>query len=139
MSSKIRKIVAVLVLIVILVGGYAMVSGIGGKKPIKDGIKMGLDIQGGVHVVMEAQNVGKYKTKELRELMEQTQAVITKRVDAMGIANPNVTIEGTKRIRVELPGAKDADEAIKQIGKTAQLKFTLAADQIGRASCRERV
>ena len=53
MSSKIRKIVAVLVLIVILVGGYAMVSGIGGKKPIKDGIKMGLDIQGGVHVVME--------------------------------------------------------------------------------------
>ena len=126
MSSKIRKIVAVLVLIVILVGGYAMVSGIGGKKPIKDGIKMGLDIQGGVHVVMEAQNVGKYKTKKLRELMEQTQAVITKRVDAMGIANPNVTIEGTKRIRVELPGAKDADEAIKQIGKTAQLKFTLA-------------
>ena len=42
MSSKIRKIVAVLVLIVILVGGYAMVLGIGGKKPIKDEIKMGL-------------------------------------------------------------------------------------------------
>lgn len=126
MSDKLRKLLAILVLIAIFAGGYGMLHGIGGSKPVKDKIKMGLDIQGGVYVVIEAQDVGKYNSKELRELMEQTQAVITKRVDAMGIANPNVTVEGTKRIRVELPGAKDADEAIKQIGKTAQLKFSLA-------------
>ena len=44
----------------------------------------------------------------------------------MGLAEPVVTIEGDKRIRVELPGAEDAQEAIEQIGKTAQLQFALA-------------
>ncbi|MEG0663380.1 MAG: protein translocase subunit SecD, partial [Anaerovoracaceae bacterium] len=41
-------------------------------------------------------------------------------------ANPTVSVEAGNRIRIELPGAEDAEEAIKQIGKTAQLKFTLA-------------
>lgn len=126
MNNKLRKLVAVLVLVALAVGWYGVLHGIGGKNPLKKDIKMGLDIEGGVYVVMEAQDIGKYSGKQLREIMEQTQAVITKRVDAMGIANPNVTIEGTNRIRVELPGAKDADDAIKQIGKTAQLKFSLA-------------
>ena len=44
----------------------------------------------------------------------------------MGLAEPVVTVEGQKRIRVELPGAEDAEEAIEQIGRTAQLQFALA-------------
>ncbi|MCE2604162.1 hypothetical protein LH384_34285, partial [Pseudomonas aeruginosa] len=55
-----------------------------------------------------------------------TQADIEKRVNEMGLAEPTVTVEGTNRIRVELPGAEDAEEAIDQIGKTAQLQFALA-------------
>ena len=58
--------------------------------------------------------------------MEQTQAVIEERVNQMGLAEPIVTIEGEKRIRVELPGAEDAEDAIDQIGRTAQLQFALA-------------
>lgn len=64
--------------------------------------------------------------EELRSLMTQTQAVIEKRVNEMGLTNPIVTIEGENRIRVELPGAEDAESAIEQIGKTAQLQFVLA-------------
>ncbi|MFR8854070.1 MAG: protein translocase subunit SecD, partial [Oscillospiraceae bacterium] len=64
--------------------------------------------------------------EELRSLMEQTRAVIDNRVNQMGVAESSVTIEGSDRIRVEIPGAEDADEAIKAVGKTAQLKFVLA-------------
>lgn len=58
--------------------------------------------------------------------MSQTQAVIERRVNEMGLTNPIVTIEGENRIRVELPGAEDAETAIEQIGRTAQLEFVLA-------------
>lgn len=66
------------------------------------------------------------KGEELAKAMEQTQAVIEERVNQMGLAEPVVTIEGEKRIRVELPGAEDAQEAINSIGTTAQLQFALA-------------
>ncbi len=92
--------------------------------PLKDKIKLGLDIKGGVYVVLEAQT--NKKGEKLKDLMEQTQAVIEGRVNQMGLAEPVVTIEGNKRIRVELPGVEDAEEAIEEIGKTAQLKFTMA-------------
>ena len=58
--------------------------------------------------------------------MEQTRAVIDNRVNQMGVAESSVTIEGEKRIRVEIPGAENAEEAISAVGKTAQLQFLLA-------------
>ncbi len=124
MSDLVKKLLAVVVILVIVVGGFLTVKGFGSMEPLKDQIKLGLDIEGGVYVVMEAQT--DLTGEELSQLMDQTKAVIEKRVDQMGLVNPIVTIEGQKRIRVELPGAKDAQDAIAQIGKTAQLKFTLA-------------
>ena len=58
--------------------------------------------------------------------MDQTRAVIDNRVNQMGVAESSVTIEGEKRIRVEIPGAEDAEEAIEAVGRTAQLQFILA-------------
>ncbi len=125
MNYKLRKVLAVIVCIIIAAGWYLTIQGAGPVKPIKDRMQLGLDIKGGVYVVMEAKNT-KLTGDELRDAMEQTQAVIEERVNQMGLAEPVVTIEGDKRIRVELPGAEDADEAIQQIGKTAQLQFALA-------------
>ena len=48
----------------------------------------------------------------------------------MGLSNPVVSIEGEDRIRVELPGVKDAEDAIESIGKTAQLSFMTADGNI---------
>lgn len=124
MTDIVKKLLAILVILVIIVGGFLTVKGFGSMDPLKDKIKLGLDIEGGVYVVMEAQT--DLTGEELSQLMDQTKAVIEKRVDQMGLVNPIVTIEGQKRIRVELPGAKDAEDAIAQIGKTAQLQFTLA-------------
>lgn len=125
MNEKLKRVLAVLIIILIAFGWYVTLFGLGSAMdPIKDKIKLGLDIKGGVYVVMEAQT--DLTGEKLTELMNQTQAVIEERVNQMGLAEPVVTIEGTKRIRVELPGAEDAQEAINQIGKTAQLQFVLA-------------
>ncbi len=124
MSHNLKKILAVLFVVIIVVGWYLTIFGAGPVQPIKDRMKLGLDIKGGVYVVMEANT--DLEGEELSEAMEQTQAVIEERVNQMGLAEPVVTIEGEKRIRVELPGAEDAQEAIEQIGTTAQLQFALA-------------
>ena len=124
MSTQMKKALAVFVILFIILGWVVTIFGMGPIPAIKDKIKLGLDIKGGVYVVMEAKTDA--EGEELSKLMEQTQAVIEQRVNQMGLSEPIVTIEGEKRIRIELPGAEDSDEAIKQIGKTAQLQFYLA-------------
>ena len=119
-----KKALAVLLSVVIIFGWYVTLKGIGPFAPIKDQIKLGLDLSGGVHVVMEAQT--DLTGAELRKLMSQTQAVIERRVNQLGLSEPIVTIEGENRIRVELPGAEDVEDAINTIGKTAQLQFVTA-------------
>lgn len=90
-------------------------------KPVQDSMKLGLDIKGGAFVVLEAET--DEKGEDLKKIMEQTKEVIIRRVNAMGLTEPNIVLEGEKRIRIELPGVKNAQEAIDAIGKTAQLKF----------------
>ena len=124
MSQSFKRVLAGLVLIITFFAWYVSIFGIGSMNSAKDALKYGLDINGGVYVVMEAQT--DLEGEELRSLMEQTRAVIDNRVNQMGVAESSVTIEGSDRIRVEIPGAEDADEAIKAVGKTAQLKFVLA-------------
>lgn len=134
MSVKLKKILAVLVIAVLVFGWFVTLFGIGDQskddaiKSVKDALKYGLDINGGVYVVMEAQTD---KTgDQLKELIDQTRAVIDNRVNQMGVAEASVTIEGTNRIRVEMPGVENADEAIQAIGKTAKLYFVLADNSI---------
>ncbi len=125
MNYKLKRVLAVFLVVITIFGWYVTLFGLGDAvKPTAEKIKLGLDIKGGVYVVMEAQT--DLEGEELHDLMSQTQAVIEERVNQMGLAEPVVTIEGEKRIRVELPGAEDAEAAIEQIGRTAQLQFALA-------------
>jgi SecD/SecF fusion protein len=120
-----KRVMAVLIILILIAGWYVTVFGVGDKVgSIKDYIKLGLDLQGGVYVVLEADTDA--TGSELTSLMNQTQAVIEKRVNEMGLTNPVVTVEGDKRIRVELPGVDDAESAIESIGTTAQLTFITA-------------
>lgn len=87
----------------------------------RDSINLGLDLAGGVYVVLEADTDA--SGEELNRMMNQTRAIISQRVDGLGVSEPNIAIEGDKRIRVELAGVENPQEAIDLIGRTAQLQF----------------
>ncbi len=125
MKKNAKKILAIALLAFTAFAWYITIFGIGDKvEPLRNKINLGLDIKGGVYVVMEADT--DLKGEELTELMNQTKTVMENRVYEMGFSEANVTLEGEKRLRIELPGAENADEAIDQIGQVAQLKFILA-------------
>ena len=124
MSLKLRKVLSIIIILVVLVGWYITVFGIGAINSVKDVLKFGLDINGGVYVVMEADT--DQTGEELKQTMEQTREVLNKRVNAMGISEATVSIEGERRLRVEMPGVDNAEEAIDAIGRTAQLQFLMA-------------
>ncbi|MBS6694920.1 MAG: protein translocase subunit SecDF, partial [Firmicutes bacterium] len=93
MSQSFKRVLAGLVLIITFFAWYVSIFGIGSMNSAKDALKYGLDINGGVYVVMEAQT--DLEGEELRSLMEQTRAVIDNRVNQMGVAESSVTIEGS--------------------------------------------
>ncbi len=124
-KARRRSVAAVLIILITLFGCYVSVFGLGDKiENLGKQMKYGLDINGGVYVLLEAET--DEKGTEKSKVMDQTKSVLENRVNAMGISEASVSIEGDNRIRVEMPGVEDADEAIKQIGRTAQLKFLLA-------------
>lgn len=116
-------------LIVALIAGiaYVAVFGIdaGGIKfaPVKDQLKLGLDIKGGVVVVYEA--ITEEDGDDLARTMEQTKQIIGRRINELGLTEPVITLQGDKRLRIELPGVDNAEDAFNVIGKTALLEFVL--------------
>ncbi|MEG6617090.1 protein translocase subunit SecD [Peptococcaceae bacterium 1198_IL3148] len=89
--------------------------------PLYKDINLGLDLQGGVHVVLEAKDTEDIKVDQ--EKMAQLKATIDRRVNAFGVSEPIVQQEGDRRIVVELAGIDDPDAAVESIVKTAYLEF----------------
>ncbi len=83
-------------------------------------LREGLDLQGGLQILYQAESL---EGGILPGLMEQTKKVIQNRVDALGVTEPNVQVQGTDKLVVELPGVEDPEQALKTIGKTARLEF----------------
>jgi SecD/SecF fusion protein len=123
-----KKVLAVAMTLVIAFIWVITLTGwpFGEKASIKEQMKLGLDISGGVTVVMEAKDTAGKEPAELKKLMEQTLNVIERRVNPDGVGETELRIEGDNRIRVQLPGYKNPDDAIALIGQTAKLQFLLA-------------
>lgn len=85
-------------------------------RPIE--IRPGLDIQGGVRVLMRAD-----QPDVTPEQMDEVRRIIDRRVNAIGVAEPIVQTAGSNRIIVELPGIQNPDAAIDLIRQTALLEF----------------
>ena len=90
-------------------------------KPLANSIRQGLDLQGGTHVVLEAEDTDVAKVND--DAMNRVVTIMEKRVNALGLTEPIIQREGERRVIIELPGVKDPDAAIKTIGKTAMLEF----------------
>jgi preprotein translocase subunit SecD len=84
-------------------------------------VTYGLDLQGGVHVVAQAQ--GREGKAVTDEDMRQLQSVMRQRVDELGVSEPVIQRQGADRLIIELAGVKDPDDAVRLIGKTAMLQF----------------
>ena len=83
---------------------------------------LGLDLQGGTHLVYEGdfKDIG---SADRKDAMNSVREVIEKRVNSFGVAEPVVQVVGDNRLIVDLPGVKDINEAIRQIGLTPFLEF----------------
>lgn len=116
-----------LVLMLVIAAALSFVSyqGIGGGKILSAGnIKQGLDLSGGVYIVYEAD-----KENVTAEEMQAAVSLIQGRMDWNGWTEAEVAQEGDNRIRVDIPGVENAEEAIREIGQTAQLSFV---DETGK-------
>ena len=90
-------------------------------KPLAFSIRQGLDLQGGTHVVLEAEDTPEATVNE--DAMQRVVKIMEKRVNELGLTEPIIQRQGERRVIVELPGIKDPDKAIAVIGKTAMLEF----------------
>ena len=86
--------------------------------------KLGLDLQGGLHLILEAQETEKQKIT--RDAVQGSLEVIRNRIDKLGLTEPVIRLKGQKQITVELPGIKNPEVAKAMIGKTALLEFVEA-------------
>ncbi|MBU0600685.1 MAG: protein translocase subunit SecD [bacterium] len=93
--------------------------------PLKEKIKLGLDLQGGVHLVLEVDKDYLPEGTELGDAVDRALEIIRNRVDEFGVSEPIIQKQGKEKILVQLPGIKDIERAINLIGKTALLKFKL--------------
>ncbi|HSX41252.1 MAG TPA: protein translocase subunit SecD [Candidatus Saccharimonadales bacterium] len=96
-----------------------------GIKNTKLSVKQGLDLQGGAHLVFQANaaELKKLSASDRNQAMTSLIAVIQKRANPTGTSEIAVQREGSDRVIVELPGVKDINDAIDRIGKTANLAF----------------
>lgn len=88
----------------------------------REGLRLGLDLQGGVHLVYQA-DLSAVEPGRKAEAVEDAIAVIERRIDVLGVTEPIIQRQGEDRILVELPGIGEVEEAKKLIGLTALLEF----------------
>ncbi len=85
-------------------------------------LKLGLDLQGGTHLVYEG-DLKDIPSDAQSDAMASARDVIERRVNAFGVSEPLVQVSGSNRIIIELPGVKDINQAISLIGQTPFLEF----------------
>ena len=92
-------------------------------------IQLGLDLRGGTHILLEAQDTPEVTVDA--DVTNRTLEVLRRRVDEFGVSEPTLQVAGDRRIIIELPGVDDPDEALETIGRTAQLTFHPVLNALG--------
>ncbi len=98
-----------------------------GSGPRQGKIKLGLDLQGGMHLVLRV-DTAKLDAGAREDATARAVEIIRNRIDQFGVAEPSIQREGADRIVVQLPGVTDRERALALLGKTALLEFKLVSD-----------
>lgn len=96
--------------------------------PLFSNLKFGLDLQGGFEILYKAESID--GSKMTNEKLTATYKTLSKRIDSLGVSEPEITIEGSDKIRVKLAGVKDPDEARNQLSTVATLSFRDTEDNL---------
>lgn len=129
-SKSIAKFTVIVLLIAFLayLAAFGMPLGNYSIVPVKENIKLGLDLRGGATVILEAKDDPADPITE--EKMERAVATLRERVDSLGVAEPSIVRQGKTRIEVQLPEIQDTQRALEVIGQTAQLEFKDEAGKV---------
>ncbi|MEG0620758.1 MAG: protein translocase subunit SecD [Raoultibacter sp.] len=114
-SGDRRNIWLLVVMTLLVVGSVFMFM------PPQEKINQGLDIQGGLSVVLTAKSDTGAAVSA--EDMEKSRAIIESRVNALGASEATVQMQGADQVLVQIPGLSDTQQALDTIGKTGQLEF----------------
>ncbi|MFD6440595.1 protein translocase subunit SecDF [Peribacillus sp. NPDC060186] len=113
---KRSRIVAFFLIVLLIFAAMGTTS----KGILKD-IKLGLDLQGGFEVLYEVKPLSGEKITP--EVLRATVSSLERRVNVLGVSEPNIQIEGKDRIRVQLAGVKDQNNAREILSTQAKLSF----------------
>lgn len=121
-KSKGKVIRTAIVLIILIVGlCFACI-------PLFRNLKFGLDLQGGFEILYRVESIDGSKMN--RDKVMATYRTLSKRIDSLGVTEPEITIEGNDQIRVKLAGVTNPEEARQQLSTVATLSFRDADDNL---------
>lgn len=115
MDPKQRNVTALVLIAVLVVGSWVLFM------PLDKKITQGLDIQGGLSVILTAQESS--ATPVTNPVMDRAELIVRNRVDRLGASEASIQRQGADSILVQLPGIKNAAEALQILGSTGQLEF----------------
>ena len=121
-NGKKRVIISSTILVLLMVGiGFLFV-------PLFKNLKFGLDLQGGFEILYKATSID--GSKMTNEKITATYKTLSKRIDSLGVSEPEIVIEGNDKIRVKLAGVKNPEEARTQLSTVATLSFRDTEDNL---------
>ena len=111
----------------ILIALGVIIFAVLGMLPIQEKINLGLDLQGGMRLVLKV-DIDKIPEEAREDAPNRALEIIRNRIDQFGVREPLIQRQGKNAIVVQLPGVTDRDRAIELIGKTALLEFKIVED-----------
>ena len=97
--------------------------------PVFQNIQYGLDLQGGFEVLYQVDPLDE-DDKVTDDMVNATYKTLLKRVDVLGVSEPEISIEGSNKIRVKLAGVTTPDEARTMLSTNANLTFRDTKDNL---------
>ena len=121
-NGKGKVVRTTIILLLLMVGiGFCFI-------PLFNNLKFGLDLQGGFEILYKVNSID--GTKMTQEKLTATYKTLSKRIDTLGVSEPEIIIEGNDKIRVKLAGVKDPETARTQLSTVASLTFRDTEDNL---------
>lgn len=117
------KVIRTAILLVLFVGVLCFLC-----VPLFKNLKFGLDLQGGFEILYKVESID--GSKMTHDKIMATYKTLSKRIDSLGVTEPEIIIEGNDKIRVKLAGVTNPEEARQQLSTVATLSFRDADDNL---------